>query len=67
LAKAFLTENCGVPDSSDSSLTTVSRNTYENAVETKKIMNARRIKIRYHDYFSMAYEKSRRMLSIRLV
>lgn len=39
LAKAFLIENCGVPDSVIL-IDTVSRNTYENAVETKKIMNA---------------------------
>lgn len=43
LAKAFLTENCGVPDSIVI-IDTVSRNTYENAVETKKIMNARGLK-----------------------
>ncbi len=39
LAKAFLIENCGVPDSVIL-IDTVSRNTYENAVETKKIINA---------------------------
>lgn len=43
LAKAFLTENCGVPDSVIL-IDTVSRNTYENAVETKKIMNASGLK-----------------------
>ena len=43
LAKAFLTENCGVPDSVVL-IDTVSRNTYENAVETKKIMNAAGLK-----------------------
>lgn len=37
LAKAFLTENCGIPDSVVI-IDSVSRNTYENAVETKKIM-----------------------------
>jgi len=35
LAKTFLIENCGVPDSAVL-IDTVSRNTYENAVETKK-------------------------------
>ncbi|MDP3466846.1 MAG: YdcF family protein [Daejeonella sp.] len=39
LAKAFLIENCGVPDSVVL-IDTVSRNTYENAVESKKIMIA---------------------------
>ncbi|MCF8452595.1 MAG: YdcF family protein [Pedobacter sp.] len=39
LAKSFLTENCNVPDSVVI-IDTVSRNTYENAVESKKIMNA---------------------------
>jgi uncharacterized SAM-binding protein YcdF (DUF218 family) len=39
LAKAFLIENCGVPDSVIL-IDTVSRNTYENAIETKKIMDA---------------------------
>ena len=43
LAKAFLTENCGVPDSVIL-IDSVSRNTYENAVETKKIMNAEGLK-----------------------
>ncbi|OYX94243.1 MAG: hypothetical protein B7Y76_10860 [Sphingobacteriia bacterium 35-40-5] len=39
LAKSFLTENCNVPDSVVI-IDTISRNTYENAVESKKIMNA---------------------------
>ncbi len=39
LAKTFLIENCNVPDSVVI-IDTVSRNTYENAVESKKIMNA---------------------------
>ncbi|MDO8992029.1 MAG: YdcF family protein, partial [Daejeonella sp.] len=39
LAKAFLIENCNVPDSVVI-IDSVSRNTYENAVESKKIMNA---------------------------
>ena len=39
LAKAFLIENCSVPDSVIL-IDTVSRNTYENAFETKKIMNS---------------------------
>jgi len=43
LAKAFLIENCGVPDSAVL-IDTVSRNTYENAVETKKIMNSAGLK-----------------------
>ena len=43
LAKAFLTENCGVPDSVVF-IDTVSRNTYENAVESKKVMNAEGLK-----------------------
>jgi uncharacterized SAM-binding protein YcdF (DUF218 family) len=43
LAKAFLTENCGVPDSAVL-IDPVSRNTYENAVESKKVMNAEGLK-----------------------
>lgn len=43
LAKAFLTENCAIPDSVVL-IDTVSRNTYENAMESKKIMNANRLK-----------------------
>jgi uncharacterized SAM-binding protein YcdF (DUF218 family) len=43
LAKAFLTENCGIPDSVVL-IDTVSRNTYENAVESKKIMNTKGLK-----------------------
>ncbi len=43
LAKSFLTENCGVPDSVVL-IDTISRNTYENAVESKKIMEAAGLK-----------------------
>jgi uncharacterized SAM-binding protein YcdF (DUF218 family) len=43
LAKAFLTENCGVPDSVIF-IDPVSRNTHENAVESKKVMNAEGLK-----------------------
>lgn len=43
LAKTFLTENCGVPDSVVF-IDTVSRNTYENAVESKKLMNTKGLK-----------------------
>jgi uncharacterized SAM-binding protein YcdF (DUF218 family) len=43
LAKAFLINNCGVPDSVVY-IDTVSRNTYENAVESKKLMLAEGLK-----------------------
>jgi uncharacterized SAM-binding protein YcdF (DUF218 family) len=43
LAKAFLINNCGVPDSVVY-IDTVSRNTYENAVESKKLMHAEGLK-----------------------
>jgi len=43
LAKSFLVDNCGVPDSVVL-IDTVSRNTYENAVESKKIMKAANLK-----------------------
>ena len=43
LAKAFLVNNCGVPDSAIL-IDTASRNTYENAVESKKIMEAGNLK-----------------------
>jgi uncharacterized SAM-binding protein YcdF (DUF218 family) len=43
LAKAFLIENCGVPDSVVF-IDPISRNTYENAVESKKVMNAEGLK-----------------------
>jgi uncharacterized SAM-binding protein YcdF (DUF218 family) len=43
LAKAFLVDNCGVPDSVVL-IDTASRNTYENAVESKKIMKAANLK-----------------------
>ena len=43
LAKAFLVNNCGIPDSVVY-IDTVSRNTYENAVESKKVMNTEGLK-----------------------
>lgn len=43
LAKLFLVDNCGVPDSVVL-IDTASRNTYENAVESKKIMKAGNLK-----------------------
>jgi uncharacterized SAM-binding protein YcdF (DUF218 family) len=43
LAKAFLINNCGVPDSVVF-IDTVSRNTYENALESKKLMHAEGLK-----------------------
>jgi uncharacterized SAM-binding protein YcdF (DUF218 family) len=43
LAKLFLVNNCGVPDSVVL-IDSVSRNTYENAVESKKIMKAEDLK-----------------------
>ena len=43
LAKSFLVDNCGVPDSVVL-IDTASRNTYENAVESKKIMKAYHLK-----------------------
>lgn len=43
LAKAFLVDNCGVPDS-EVLIDTASRNTYENAVESKKIMKTANLK-----------------------
>lgn len=43
LAKSFLVDNCGVPDSVVL-IDTVSRNTYENAVESKKIMKSANLK-----------------------
>lgn len=43
LAKAFIVNNCGIPDSVVY-IDTVSRNTYENAVESKKLMHAEGLK-----------------------
>jgi uncharacterized SAM-binding protein YcdF (DUF218 family) len=43
LAKAFLVNNCGIPDSVVY-IDTVSRNTYENALESKKLMHAEGMK-----------------------
>lgn len=43
LTKEFLVRNCGLPDSVIL-IDTISRNTYENAVESKKIMQRYRIK-----------------------
>jgi len=43
LAKSFLVDNCGVPDSVVL-IDTASRNTYENAVESKKIMKSANLK-----------------------
>jgi uncharacterized SAM-binding protein YcdF (DUF218 family) len=43
LAKSFLVDNCGVPDSVVL-IDSVSRNTYENAVESKKIIKAENLK-----------------------
>ncbi len=43
LAKSFLVENCGVPDSVIL-IDSISRNTYENAVESKKIIERNHIK-----------------------
>lgn len=43
LAKTFLIENCGVPDSVIL-IDSVSRNTYENAVESKKLMGNNNIR-----------------------
>ncbi|MEJ7777981.1 MAG: YdcF family protein [Daejeonella sp.] len=43
LTKEFLVKNCGVPDSVIL-VDTISRNTYENAVETRKIMKDHGIK-----------------------
>ncbi|MFA6944973.1 MAG: YdcF family protein, partial [Pedobacter sp.] len=43
LAKAFLVDNCGIPDSIIL-IDSISRNTYENAVESKKLMEVNHIK-----------------------
>ena len=43
LTKEFLVKNCGVPESAIL-IDTISRNTYENAVETRKIMELHDIK-----------------------
>ncbi len=43
LTKEFLVKNCGVPDSVIL-IDTISRNTYENAVESRKIMKRHHIK-----------------------